>query len=342
MQALLRALRAIAEPTRLRLLLLCAHAELTVGEMAQILEQSQPRVSRHLRLMVEAWVLRRHQEGVWARYRIADAFSEPGTSLGVSSDDSAARSRRLAAACLDLIPESEAAADLGRLETVRRERERQAAAYFAHNAAQWNQLRARYVDEAEVNAAVREAFAGHRTRRLLDVGTGTGGVLRALADRVETAVGVDLSLPMLAIARAALDRAHLEHCQARQADLLHLPWGAGAFDAACIHMVLHYVADPLAALRETARVLEPGGLLVVVDFAAHAVPALRLEHAHRWPGFAAATMADWLTAAGFAATPPRRLRGGTLEVCLWAATRTAETARERKDNDGDVGTDAEL
>lgn len=324
MEELLQGMRAIAEPTRIRILALCAHSELTVSEIVQILGQSQPRVSRHLRLMVEAGVLQRYQEGTWAWYRLVSRTS-PVTSKGRFSD----RVARLAEELIDLIPDDDpvVSRDLERLENVRRERERQAAEFFASNAENWDSLRALHVDEAEVNAAVLAAFDGGSIERLLDIGTGTGSVLALLGQHAQSAVGVDLSPQMLSIARTVIDKEKMNHCQVRQADMYQLPFDAESFDAASLHMVLHYAEDPVAVLSEAARVLAPGGRLVVVDFAPHNVEELRNRHAHRWPGIDDALMQDWLAEAGFEASPAKRLEGGALTVCLWQATRLNESKR---------------
>jgi len=324
MDELLQGMRAAAEPTRLRILALCAHAELTVSELVRILGQSQPRVSRHLKLMVEAGLLSRYQEGNWARYRLADG--------GATTDRAARRQAavaRFAEAVIDLLPEDDRtiARDLERLEAVRAERERAAQDYFARNAAQWDRIRALHVDETEVNQALVRAFAdedgGRSIGRFLDIGTGTGRVVELLGPRADKAIGVDQSSAMLSVARAAVDRAHLKHCQVRQADMYQLPFPDGAFNSACIHMVLHYAEEPGRALAEAARVLAPGGRLVVIDFEAHNLAELRAEHQHRWPGFAPGDVRRWLEDAGLAARPVEKLEGGPLTVCLWAGEKPA-------------------
>lgn len=319
MEELLQGMRAIAEPTRIRILALCAHSELTVSEIVQILGQSQPRVSRHLRLMVEAGVLQRYQEGTWAWYRLVSR-STLVTGKARFSD----RVARLAEELIDLIPDDDpvVSRDLERLDNVRRERERQAAEFFASNAEDWDRLRALHVDEAEVNAAVLKALDdGRPIQRLLDIGTGTGSVLALLGRNAQSAVGVDLSPQMLSLARTLIDKEKLTHCQVRQADMYQLPFEAASFDAASLHMVLHYAEDPVAVLREAARVLAPDGRLIVVDFAPHNVEELRARHAHRWPGIDDERMQDWFLEAGLQGEPVQKLEGGALTVCLWKAVR---------------------
>ncbi len=309
MDALLQSLKAAAEPTRLRILGLCAHAELTVSDLVTILGQSQPRVSRHLRLLVEAGILERHQEGTWAWYRLAEA--------GKGGD--------FARTLVDLVPESDPVLglDLRRLEEVRAERARQAEEYFRTNASQWSEVRGLHVDSAKVEEALLEILHVSDGDDLLDIGTGTGSILELVGDTVSSAVGVDLSREMLSIARAALDRADLRNCQVRQADMYQLPFAGDRFDAATMHMVLHYAENPERAIAEAARVLRPGGRLVIVDLAPHSMNSLAEEHAHRWLGFSETQMGRWFRNAGLASRDTVRLEGAPLTVCLWTGQRAA-------------------
>ncbi|MBI5164663.1 MAG: metalloregulator ArsR/SmtB family transcription factor [Magnetospirillum sp.] len=310
MDAVLAGLRAAAEPTRLRLLALLAHGDSTVSELTHILGQSQPRVSRHLKLMVEAGLIERFPEGAWAFYRVA------GKGRGAG----------LARHLLQLLPPDDPtlALDQRRLEAIRTARAEKAAAYFRDNAARWDEIRSLHVDEREVERALVAAFAGRRIRDLVDMGTGTGRVLEVLAPYVERAVGIDLSREMLAVARANLDRAGLSHCMVRQGDIAQLPLPAGAADGVTIHQVLHYAADPAILVAEAARVLKPGGLLVVVDFAPHGLEPLRDQHAHRRLGFSDAEVAAWFTAAGLVSDGVTRLPGKPLTVVLWRAAKPAD------------------
>lgn len=309
MDELLQSLKALAEPTRLRILSLCGHAELTVRELEQILGQSQPRVSRHLKLLVDAGVLERNREGIWAFYRTR--------STGAGA--------RLAHAILDLIPiDSDLISlDLERLANVRAERTQRAQAYFRENSARWHQIRSLYVDEEQVERALTTLLPHGSYRNLLDVGTGTGRILELLAPHASGAMGIDLSPEMLSIARANIDRAGLAHCQVRKADMSSMPVPSGSFDALTLHMVLHYASDPSRVLREAARVLTPGGRLVIVDFAPHENEALRTEHAHLWMGFSDDAVKGWLKEADLTPEPAVSLRGSALTVCLWPATRSA-------------------
>ena len=309
MEYLLAALRAVAEPTRLRLVVLCARGELTVSELTQILGQSQPRVSRHLKLLCEAGLLDRFREGSWVFYRLSQ--SSPASALA----------RQLVAACDDADPTI--GLDLQRLSAIKRQRADLASAYFRENAAQWHRIRSLYVDEREVEAALVEIIAAADPRDLLDIGTGTGRMLEILAPQVERALGIDQSREMLSVARVNLERAGLENGSVRLGDMYQLTLPDASFDAVVIHQVLHYADRPGAAIAEAARVLRPNGILVLVDFAPHALEFLRDEHAHRRLGFADAEVSDWCRAAALDPTPPRRLPGDPLTVLIWAAYRPA-------------------
>jgi len=206
---------------------------------------------------------------------------------------------------------------------VQRARAAEAAAYFRANAAQWGRIRSLHVDDREVERALVELLPLAGSRELLDIGTGTGRMLEILAPRVEYAVGVDLSREMLNVARANLARAALRNCSLRQGDMYQLPLPGDSFDAAIIHQVLHYADRPGEVIAEAARVLRPGGRLVIVDFAPHALENLRLEQAHRRLGFADDEITDWCRAAGLAPERIRHLPGTPLTVALWSAVRPA-------------------
>lgn len=304
---LLAALRAVAEPTRLRLLVLCARGELTVSELAQILGQSQPRVSRHLKLLCEAGLLDRFREGSWVFYR--------RSSAGVAGILAA----HLVAACDERA--SPLALDLQRLAAIKRQRAERAAAYFRENAPHWDRIRSLYIDEREVEAALVEIVAAAAPRDLLDIGTGTGRMIEVLGPSVGQALGIDQSREMLAVARVNLERAGAVNGMVRLGDMYQLPLPDASFDAVVIHQVLHYADRPAAAIAEAARMLRPGGLLIVVDFAPHLLEFLRDEHAHRRLGFADAEVAEWCRAAGLEPNAPRHLRGDPLTVAIWTAGR---------------------
>jgi ubiquinone/menaquinone biosynthesis C-methylase UbiE/DNA-binding transcriptional ArsR family regulator len=307
LETLLNGLRAAAEPSRLRLLVLCSQGEWTVSELTQVLGQSQPRISRHLKLLAEAGLLERFREGSWVFYRRAQ--HGPGA--------------RLARNLCRMLPleDADLALDRQRLDAVRSARRDQAAQYFAAQAPRWDQVRSLHLDEAKVESTLLGLFGDQPPKSLLDIGTGTGRILQLMAPRIGFGLGVDLSREMLAMARANLDRTSLRNCQVRQGDMYHLPLPDGSFDAATLHNVLRFADDPGAALAEAARVLRPGGRLVVIDFAPHRLEFLREQHAHRRLGFADAEMRDWFTAAGLTFEPPLRLPGEPLTVMIWPARR---------------------
>ncbi|MFN4309104.1 MAG: ArsR/SmtB family transcription factor [Ferrovibrio sp.] len=309
LDTLMAALRAAAEPTRLRLLALCAQGELTVSELTQILGQSQPRVSRHLKLLCEAGLLERVPEGTWAFYRVGDRLAGAPLVRALSS----------------LLPSQDPtlARDAERLAAVKRARAEAAEQYFRDNAVQWSAIRSLHVDEAQVEAAVLRLLGGAPIGDLLDIGTGTGRLLEVLAPHVRRGLGVDLSRDMLSIARANLERAGIRHCQVRQADMYALPLDNASVDAAVIHQVLHFADEPQKAILEAARVLKPGGRLVIVDFAPHDLEDLRARHAHRRLGFADAELRAWCMAAGLDVDPVTALPGQPLTVHVWRATKRA-------------------
>ncbi len=309
MDALLGGLRAAGEPTRLRLLALCAHAELSVGELVQILGQSQPRISRHLKLLVEAALLERFREGVQVFYRVAE-HGEAGM---------------LARTLVDLLPQNEGdiGRDLTRLEQIRVQRAETAAAYFESNAAEWDQIRRLHVPEAEVEERLRKVVGPEPFDTLLDVGTGTGRMLELFAGQINRGVGIDSSTGMLSVARARLEKPDLRHLQVRKGDMYTLAVEDDSVDVATLHLVLHYSDAPQRVISEIARTLAIGGRLVIVDFAPHNEISLRDEHRHRWLGFDAETLSEALSEAGLEPGPVESLAGDPLTVNIWQATRPA-------------------
>lgn len=309
MEFILAGLRAAAESTRLRMLALCAESELTVSELTQILGQSQPRVSRHLRLLCEAGLLDRAREGASIFYSVAHEGN----------------GSKLAASLISLIPhgDSSLALDFERLEAVRKARRATAARYFDSNAAGWDKIRSLHVDEKEVEQALTWQFDGLKVDSLLDIGTGTGRVIELFAPSVGRALGVDLSREMLGVARANLERANLRNCAVRKADMYQLPFRGNSHDAITIHQVLHFADDPGAVIAEAARVLREGGKLVIVDFAPHKLEHLRTEHAHRRLGFSDRQIAEWCDAAGLRIGEAVHLFGDPLTVSLWPTTKQA-------------------
>lgn len=303
-------LRAAGEPTRLRILSLLAHDELAVMELSQILNQSQPRVSRHLKLLTEAGLVERFPDGAWVFYRLP--ATDPGRStaerlLGLVDDEDPAWLR-----------------DAEQLEAVRGARMTEAADYFERNAQRWNEIRSLYVAEDQVEAAILEAAGPGPHRRLIDLGTGAGRMLALLGPKAQSAVGLDLSNQMLNVARRAMSEAGLAGVELRHGDIFATGLPSGDADLVVIHRVLHYLADPAAAVAEAARLLSPGGRLLIIDFAPHGHEFLREEHQHRRLGFTDEEIGRWLEAAGVAhdaslSLPPAA--SGGLTVKIWTASR---------------------
>jgi ArsR family transcriptional regulator len=305
MDNLLAELRACAEPTRLRILALAARGSFCVMEFTEILGQSQPRLSRHLRLLGEAGLLERSREGanVW--------FSLPAPETGPGS---------LARALLARLSDDDEtlAADRRQAARVLAERARIATESFQKRGAAWDEMNALDLPSADVQHALL-ALLPAPVGRLLDIGTGTGQLLELLAPRIEAGLGIDASRAMLALARARLSRPGLTHCAVRLGDMYRLPIADGAYDHVVMQMVLHYAEDPAAALAEATRVLRPGGTLVIIDLAAHDNADCMTRFAHRWPGFSDATIAE-LCGARLGVHPSVSI-AGPLEVRLWAAAR---------------------
>ena len=304
--ALTATLKAAVEATRLRLLMLIGEAELTVSDLTAILRQSQPRLSRHLRLLAEAGLVERYREGSWAFFRP----SESGSAADIA---------RALIARLD--PNDPIIArDRERLAAVRATRAAAAQNYFRRHAAEWDRIRRLHVADAAVEDAIRTALGDQPIRSLLDLGTGTGRMLELFATDIERGLGLDLSLDMLAFARTRLDRAGLKHCSVRHGDIYDLALPRDSFDVVIVHQVLHFLDDSARAIREAARVLRPGGRLLVIDFAPHDLEFLRDEHAHRRLGFAAETVKQWIEAAGLDFVRQQTLPPGPegkIAVSLW-------------------------
>ncbi|MFL4983860.1 MAG: ArsR/SmtB family transcription factor [Xanthobacteraceae bacterium] len=303
-------LKAAGEATRLRILALLGEAELTVSDLTAILRQSQPRISRHLRLLAEAGLVERFREGSWAFFRLGGGGGAATLTRELISrlDPSDATLGR----------------DRERLLAVRTQRADDAQAYFARHAAQWDRIRKLHVADAAVEEAISAALADVPMRALLDLGTGTGRMLELFGPHIERGLGIDLSHAMLAIARSRLERAGLRHVSVRQGDIYDLALPRDSFDVVLIHQVLHYLDDGARAIAEAARVLRPGGRLLVIDFAPHDLEFLREEHAHRRLGFAAEAVSQWMTAAGLDVVahrtlPPDAGSAGKIAVSLWLA-----------------------
>ncbi len=305
-------LRAAGEPSRLRILSLLAHGELAVMELSHILDQSQPRVSRHLKLLTEAGLVERFPDGAWVFYRLTET-GEP---------------RAAANAILGLIDPNDVlmARDADRLLGVQAGRSAEAASYFARNAARWDEIRSLYVSEADVEAAILTAAGAGPFKRLIDLGSGSGRMLTLLAPLTASAIGLDLSQQMLNIARNHAAEAGLSKIELRHGDIFDTRLPAGHADLVVVHQVLHYLSDPAAAVAEAARLVAPGGRLLIVDFAPHKLEFLRELHQHRRLGFPDDEMRRWLAGAKLKpvtlkALPPATGEG--LTVNIWSAARPA-------------------
>ena len=295
--------QALADPTRLRILALLRLMELSVGELAQVLGQSQPRVSRHLKILADAGVLERRKEGSWVFLTLADAERvEPMFALVDCWADSAT--------------EALFASDAARIETIRAERADAANRHFADIAGRWDQVRSLHVAESEVERAIEQTLGHQSLGRLVDVGTGTGRMIELFGPRSTQAIGIDRSSDMLRLARVKLEAAGIAS-SLRQGDMYALPLADQSADSVIIHQVLHYAHSPAAAIGEAARVLAPGGTLLVVDFAAHGREELRATDAHIRLGFEDEVMAGWFAAVGLEVDEVRHLEGGELTVTLW-------------------------
>ncbi|MGH6659745.1 MAG: ArsR/SmtB family transcription factor [Sphingomicrobium sp.] len=306
--------QALADPSRLRILALLQKMELSVGELAQVLGQSQPRVSRHLKILADAQVLERRKEGSWVfltlgepervapLFALIERWSDPATCALF-------------------------AADAARTEAVRAERAEAASRYFAALAEVWDRIRSLHVAESEVERAIDRALGRKSLGQLVDIGTGTGRMLELFGPRARQAIGIDRSSEMLRLARVKLEAAGIAS-SLRQGDMYALPLADGSADHIIIHQVLHYAHSPAAAIGEAARVLSPGGTLLVVDFAAHAREELRVTDAHIRLGFEDSAMAGWFAAAGLEMEQVEHLEGGELTVTLWRGMKPGARARK--------------
>ena len=307
LDATVSAMRAAAEDTRLRILLLLQEGELSVSDLTDILGQSQPRISRHLKVLCEADLVIRQREGAWAFFRLSDGVGAGLLQPLLGALD--AQDARLAE-------------DRERLAAVRTERSRAAQVFFARLAPRWDELRSLHASEEAVEAAIREIVGSARFGSLLDLGTGTGRMLQLLAPQADKALGLDASHAMLSVARANLARAGLARVELRQGDIHAPPLARGGFDLIVMHQVLHYLDDPARALAQAGRMLAPGGRLLVIDFAPHGLEFLREAQAHRRLGFAREQVGAWLDEAGlspdgFRALAPPVPDQNQLTVSLW-------------------------
>jgi ArsR family transcriptional regulator len=312
--------KALSDPTRLRIARLLGAMELAVGELAQVLGQSQPRVSRHVGILCDAGLAERRREGSWVFLRQADA------------DGPAAPIIQAAQAMLVIAEGAEPAfadichADRRKLIAIRQARETAAEQYFARHAGEWDELRALHSPDAEVERRLVAALADAPLGAVLDIGTGTGRMAELFADQAERVVALDRNLEMLRVARAKLQHLPASRIELVQGDFAELPFADASFDTVILHQVLHFAPDPAPALAEAARVLRTGGRVGIVDFASHDHEELRTRHQHVRLGFSDRQMAELLKGAGFTASPPTALEGGALVVKIWTAKRRAVAA----------------
>jgi len=309
--------QALADSSRLRLLALLREMELTVGELAQVLGQSQPRVSRHLKILADARLVERRKEGSWVFLQLgAPHLVDPLFTLVAAAGDAAA--------------ERQFEADRARLAAVRADRAEAAARYFAAHAAEWDQIRSLHVAESEVEAAIREALGDGPIGQLVDIGTGTGRMIELFGTHAERSIGIDRSTEMLRLARVKLEAAGVQAVSLRQGDMYALPLPDGEADVVLLHQVLHYAQSPAAAIGEGARLLRPGGRLLIIDFAPHERDELRDTAQHARLGFSDEAVLGWLGEAGLDGRVVRHLEGGELTVTLWAGVRHGLREQERR------------
>jgi len=300
--------QALADPSRLRIVALLRSMELSVGELAQVLCQSQPRVSRHVKILADSGLIDRHKEGSWV-------------FLALTGGERSAALVGLFDQCLDDESRAVLDDDAVRLAAVRADRAEAAARYFAVHAEAWDSIRSLHVPESAVERAIEAAMGDRPLGTLIDIGTGTGRMIELLGPIASQALGVDRSSEMLRLARVKLDKAGIADASLRQADMYALPLAASSADSVIIHQVLHYAQAPAAAIAEAARVLRPGGRLLVVDFAAHDREDLRIADAHVRLGFTDEAIAGWFAAAGLEPDLVEHLPGGELTVTLWRGVK---------------------
>lgn len=303
---LLSALKAVGEPTRLRLVLLTAQAELTVTELTQILRQSQPRISRHLKLLCDAGLLERFREGTWVFYRAVNYGPVAELSAGILSFVSGARWFR---------------SDLERLKKTKMLRAKVAEDYFKANASRWDEIRSLHVPELEVESELIEIISKLNLDKFLDIGTGTGRILEIISQHINQGWGVDLSREMLAIARSTLEKSEIKNCSLRLADMYSLPFAENSIHAVTFHQVLHFAVEPQEAIQEAARVLLPGGKMIIVDFLTHQLEYLRIKHAHVRLGVSDNEIKTWLTASNLRINLEKIFPEKQLTVKIWCAEK---------------------
>lgn len=306
--------QALADPTRLRILALLRVMELSVGELAQVLGQSQPRVSRHVKILVQSGLVHRRKEGNWVFLTLGEDYLVSPVFAAMqqwdAGPDGAGQGQ----------PDAEALADIARLEAVKAVRAAAADVYFETHAAEWDAIRALHVADDAVEKAIRQILGSEPCGTLVDIGTGTGHMIRVLGAQAGTVIGYDRSPAMLRVARIRLAEAGLPGVDLRQGDMYSLPLPAESADLAVMNQVLHYAQQPASAIAEAGRILAKGGRLLVVDFAPHDRDDLRERDAHVWLGFSDQQIKKWFQAAGLSCVEVMQLKG-RLTVRLWLGCR---------------------
>ncbi|PPR79305.1 MAG: putative methyltransferase YcgJ [Alphaproteobacteria bacterium MarineAlpha2_Bin1] len=302
----LNVLKAAGEPTRLRLLNLITNSELKVSDITNIIGQSQPRVSRHLKLLCDAGLIHRFQEGTSVFYRAVP--NGPFANL-VKSINALSFGGHLNAS------------DLSKLDKLKEFRAIQAQKYFDDIAKSWNDIRSLHVPELEVEKNLLKLFSNKSINNFLDIGTGTGRILELLSPIVESGLGIDTSKQMLSIARTNIEKKNLKNCHARLADMYNLFLEDGSMDAVTLHQVLHFSEYPLNVLKEASRTLRREGMLIIVDFVSHDIEILRREHAHIRLGFSDEEIKQWFKSSGLKFLPSKHLQGDPLTVGIWVGEK---------------------
>lgn len=309
MAAALDIFRALGDPTRLRIVHLLRAMELAVGEIAVVVGQSQPRVSRHVRILAEAGLVERRKEGNWVFLRLSrDSRTAPFLTLFDALEPSANE-------------QLWQQADLARLAAVRADRSRAAEAYFAERAEEWDAIRSLHVPEDEVEAAMTALLGQEPIGHLLDIGTGTGRMIELFGPVADQVTALDRSPDMLRLARAKLPQDAGDKYALLLGDFSALPLEAESVDTIVLHQVLHYAQVPEAVIAEAARVMETGGRLLIADFAPHEREELRLRDQHARLGFSDEQIGTWFGDAGIDLERVESLPGQQLTVQLWLGRR---------------------
>ncbi|MBV7258103.1 ArsR/SmtB family transcription factor [Erythrobacter crassostreae] len=307
--------KALADPTRLRIARLLGTMELAVGELAQALGQSQPRVSRHVGILCDAGIAERRREGSWVFLRSTGGSDQANPIVAALEHVLAVVEREDAE--FAQVCES----DRRKLAAIRDAREQSAETYFAQHAGEWDDLRALHSPDAQVEEQLGKALSNAPLGATLDIGTGTGRMAEFFAKDADHVVALDKNLEMLRIARAKLQHLPAAQIELVQGDFAELPLPDASFDTVLLHQVLHFAQDPAIPLAEAARVTRTGGRIAIVDFANHDREELRTRHQHARLGFSDRQMRDLLRSAGFSARDPIALDGGELVVKIWIGKR---------------------